>query len=676
MVSLFNIQHRSIRVQLSGMVALLIAIAFSVTGYLVYSESYQTLLTKTLTEQQSKVESVAVNLSQFFDGYLDEAKMLESAFSNGYLNGLQVASDTVVINGQVLPELSSNNGTVSSNLIVDRFRQDTGAVATVFVRQNNSLIRLSTSLSNHQGQRVVGTALASDSAAYRAIMSGKSHYAMSELFGSKYLTYYAALQDHNNRVIGASFVGIPVDEASAGLFRSLSDVRWGDSGYTTVFGNNNRNRGEFLYSPITQLIGQNLLQMDGANLYQQMFEQESGQFLYEDQRAGKSAQKYAVFAKVSGWDWVISGGTWVDEITKEAQTLLVEIIVVASLASIFTIAALSWVLARIIRPLTYANQYMTALGEGRVSVEIPSVPANSNNEITNLTYQMGQMAQRLNNLVGEIKATSQHSGESALQVAEHASCNLDQTEAQQRQVDQMAAAIEEMASSANSVAEQVEAVAHNVRSANHDSTAGVQLVSDMTGEIGNLADQLNASTDAIEKVSEESKNIQAVTNMIDAIAEQTNLLALNAAIEAARAGEQGRGFAVVADEVRQLAQRTQNSVQEVVTIISQLQSRIETSVGLMGSSQQTGDSVRQKASAAGESLQSITAQIDNIASMAENIAATSEQQAQVSSEIAANASEVSDINRKTRDTSEQTASSANELQQLSRNLSQQMDYFS
>nr|WP_028112598.1 Cache 3/Cache 2 fusion domain-containing protein [Ferrimonas kyonanensis] len=677
MFNLVNFKNKGISFQLCSIIATLIVLSFSITGYLVYQESYKTLLNKTLTEHESKVKALSSTLEQSFNGYLTEAKVLENTFQNQYLDGLSVATTPVTLKGKAVRDLATFGERVSNNRLVDRFTKDTGAVATVFVMQDGDFIRLSTSLTNDHNQRVVGTALTRSSKAYRALKQLQSYYAKVALFGKQYLTYYAPMLNDAGQLIGATFVGLPVDKAAQALFENLSNISWGDSGYTIIFDNAADNRGAYLHHPVKDNLSKNIIQLATPEKpFQNLFERDAGVVRYPHEFNGVVGEKYLVFAAVSGWNWVISGGTFINEVTKESQQLMTTIVLVAGLASLFTVAVVTWSLQRIIRPLSRANGYMSALGQGRVSLDIPQVPADSSNEITNLTHNMRTMAQRLNQLVGDIKVTSAHSHAAADEVSGFANNNLNQSEQQQQQVDQMATAIEEMASSANAVAEQVEAVANNVRNAHLDSESGARQVVEMEQEIGNLGEQLNASTDAIHQVSEESKNIQSVTNMIDSIAEQTNLLALNAAIEAARAGEQGRGFAVVADEVRQLAHRTQHSVQEVVAIISQLQGRIDSAVALMNASQSTSVTVKDKAQAAGGALRNITSQITAIASMAESMATTSEQQAQVSQEIAANATQVSDLNRMTRDTSAQTADSAAELQRLSENLNTQVAFFS
>ncbi|EHU9520688.1 Cache 3/Cache 2 fusion domain-containing protein [Vibrio vulnificus] len=672
-------RNQSVGFQLKLVITLCLLIAFGGTATLVYRNASEVLLENTLREHQSKVESMAATIAGQFDAYLHTAKVLESTFRNGYLAGVYVEDYQVDFNGKSLRDMTQyGESLINDTKLVDSFTRDTGAVATLFAPIDNDFIRVSTSLKNPAGQRVVGTSLGYNHPAYQKLRSGQPYYAQVKLFGESYITYYSPILDAQNKVTGVSFIGLPVQKATEDLFSALNQVKWGDTGYTIVVDNDQSNLGKYLLHPTRTQNDPSIIDTadyDGNKPYVAIFENKSGLIRYRHEYQGTVGEKYLVYTEIPGWNWKLLGGTFISEVTKGSQTLLKLIIAIATAVAVATFAILTFAINRNLHPLTTLNALMARLAKGEVSIQIASTSQPSKNEITNLTNGVANMANQLNMLVGEIRQTAETVYIASHSVSEDAGNNLSQADRQQEQVEQVVTAIEEMATSAQSVAQQVESIADNVRSANEDSQSGLSLVEGVCIDVAELNDQLDRSAHAIKQVNTDSESIQTVTKMIDEIAEQTNLLALNAAIEAARAGEQGRGFAVVADEVRTLAHRTQTSVKDVVQIIEKLKASTGNAVGLMSQSQQSANQVLDKAQEAGSSLEAIASQVHAIAAQAETIAATSEQQAQVSQEIAANAHSISDLNRQSRATSAQTSESAEELQKQANSLKSQVDFF-
>ncbi|MCE7613383.1 methyl-accepting chemotaxis protein, partial [Vibrio fluvialis] len=376
-----------------------------------------------------------------------------------------------------------------------------------------------------------------------------------------------------------------------------------------------------------------------------------------------------------GWNWILLGGTRVDEITQSSQQLLTLIALISLLVGALTYFVMSGVIHRLLKPLGQLRATMEKMAQGEVSLNLKTSNGASNNEMVLLTQGASQMARALNQLVGQIRETSQRISAQSVSVAGDAQGNLAQSERQQQQIELVVAAIEQMATSARASAQQIDVIADNVREANRDTQHGLEVVATVGTHVDELLAQLTDSTQAIRQVGDNSERIQQVTQMIDEIAEQTNLLALNAAIEAARAGEQGRGFAVVADEVRTLAHRTQSSVKNVVTIIDELRQSTASAVRLTEQSQRKVSEVQTHSAQVGIALQAIAAQVASIAQQSEAIAAAVEEQAQVSSQVADNASQISELNALGRSSSEQSARSAERLQQEARALDQQVAYF-
>ncbi|HHF3274564.1 TPA: methyl-accepting chemotaxis protein [Vibrio alginolyticus] len=672
-------RNQSVGFQLKLVITLCLFIAFSSIAALVYRNASDVLLESTLKEHQSKVESMAKTIAGQFDAYLHTAKVLESTFRNGYLAGVYVENYTVDFMGHEVPNITQySESLINDTKLVDSFTRDTGAIATLFAPLGDDFIRVSTSLKDPQGQRAVGTTLGINHPGYQQLKAGQPYYAQIKLYGERYITYYAPIKDATGKVAGLSFIGLPVDQATQTLFDVLEEIKWGDTGYTIIVDDDDNNLGKYLLHPAKSGSDSSILEVadyNGHKPFGQIFEQSSGLIRYPFEYQGNVGEKYLVYTEVPGWNWKLLGGTFIKEVTKGSDTLLTLIAIISSVAAIITFVVLTLFLNRSLQPLTTLNSYMTRLAGGEVSLNIPASRKASKNEITNLSSGVASMASQLNELVGKIRSTSDLVESNSTSVANDAHSNLTQADRQQQEVEQVVTAIEEMASSAQSVAQQVESIAENVRSANTDSQSGLAIVEGVCIDVAQLNDQLDQSATAIEQVNRDSESIQTVTKMIDEIAEQTNLLALNAAIEAARAGEQGRGFAVVADEVRTLAHRTQSSVQDVVEIIEKLKGSTHNAVNMMTDSQRSANQVLDKAQDAGTALEAIAVQVQSIASQADAIAATSEEQAQVSQEIAANAHSISELNRESRNTSAKTSQSAIELQQQARNLKEQVDFF-
>ncbi|HCZ9265217.1 TPA: methyl-accepting chemotaxis protein [Vibrio alginolyticus] len=672
-------RNQSVGFQLKLVITLCLFIAFSSIAALVYRNASDVLLESTLKEHQSKVESMAKTIAGQFDAYLHTAKVLESTFRNGYLAGVYVENYTVDFMGHEVPNITQySESLINDTKLVDSFTRDTGAIATLFAPLGDDFIRVSTSLKDPQGQRAVGTTLGINHPGYQQLKAGQPYYAQIKLYGERYITYYAPIKDATGKVAGLSFIGLPVDQVTQTLFDALEEIKWGDTGYTIIVDNDDNNLGKYLLHPAKSGSDSSILEVadyNGHKPFGQIFEQSSGLIRYPFEYQGNVGEKYLVYTEVPGWNWKLLGGTFIKEVTKGSDTLLTLIAIISSVAAIITFVVLTLFLNRSLQPLTTLNSYMTRLAGGEVSLNIPASRKASKNEITNLSSGVASMASQLNELVGKIRSTSDLVESNSTSVANDAHSNLTQADRQQQEVEQVVTAIEEMASSAQSVAQQVESIAENVRSANTDSQSGLAIVEGVCIDVAQLNDQLDQSATAIEQVNRDSESIQTVTKMIDEIAEQTNLLALNAAIEAARAGEQGRGFAVVADEVRTLAHRTQSSVQDVVEIIEKLKGSTHNAVNMMTDSQRSANQVLDKAQDAGTALEAIAVQVQSIASQADAIAATSEEQAQVSQEIAANAHSISELNRESRNTSAKTSQSAIELQQQARNLKEQVDFF-
>lgn len=282
--------------------------------------------------------------------------------------------------------------------------------------------------------------------------------------------------------------------------------------------------------------------------------------------------------------------------------------------------------------------------------------------------ELGKIAEHFNSMVGSfqhlieqviesvatINTSCKHVSENAMLASEGVAQQLNET-------DMVATAITEMGATIDEIAKTTELAAQKAGKTHDNAQSGQLEVEQTIHKIQSLAEQLNSSAAVVSELEHDSETIGSVLDVIRGIAEQTNLLALNAAIEAARAGEQGRGFAVVADEVRSLAMRTQSSTQEIANIIQTLQSRTRSIVQLMDASQKQGAESAEQAAAAGALLKLINNDVRNIMDMSTQIAAAIEEQSMVAAEVNKNVVVIRDIAEESSKAADANASASDEL---------------
>ena len=358
-----------------------------------------------------------------------------------------------------------------------------------------------------------------------------------------------------------------------------------------------------------------------------------------------------------------------DEESAAARTLQ---LVSASLALLFGMFA-AWLISRqITAPLGVTLASVKRIAEGDLTA---TVQVDRHDEMGQLQQGIQHMATTLRELIAGIRDSV---GQIA-SAAEQLSAVTEQTSAgansQKNETDQVATAMHEMSATVQEVARNAEQASQAANQADGQARVGDQVVAEVIAQIERLAAEVSRSSDAMNGLQQESDKIGSVMDVIKSVAEQTNLLALNAAIEAARAGEAGRGFAVVADEVRGLAQRTQKSTEEIEALIAGLQSGTQQVAAVMRNSRTLTDSSVELTRKAGDSLGSITQAVSSIQSMNQQIAAAAEEQSAVADEISRSILSVRDVSEQTATASDETAKSSAELARLGGQLQSMVSRF-
>ncbi|HAS8127465.1 TPA: methyl-accepting chemotaxis protein [Vibrio vulnificus] len=343
------------------------------------------------------------------------------------------------------------------------------------------------------------------------------------------------------------------------------------------------------------------------------------------------------------WDWVLGTGIYIDDIDTQVAEHRVQSIASLNehtLSAIgFTLVGLliacgviSVIVSRAILPLQHiaASLQDVAAGGGDLTARLS---VESQDEVGEVAKAFNQFMDKLHPLMVDIRNSAQTVQSAATGLDQQTSLASNQMQTHCLETDKVVTAVTEMSATAREVANNTHATAQAIDSANAQISEAQVEVNHAIEGIGKLVDEVNITSDAISQLSQQTDQITKVLQVIGEIAEQTNLLALNAAIEAARAGEQGRGFAVVADEVRSLASRTQNSTLEIGDMLKQLQNGVARAVTTMSASQERGEQTALESVQIKESLAGIQSAVEMIRDMGIQTASAAEQQSAVAEDI-------------------------------------------
>lgn len=377
-------------------------------------------------------------------------------------------------------------------------------------------------------------------------------------------------------------------------------------------------------------------------------------------RAGKDGSHYVDYSFVLGggdvlvpkvgyaqylpkWDLAFGTSVNLDGVERDVQLARAEfqgridnlllIMIGSALALLLLMGGLAVVMSNsILRPLLHikANLDDMAAGNGNLTYRLP---VTTQDELGELALSFNLFVEKIHGLVRQVAATTTQLSALVGAVSSQAQRSEQAMEGQRQETDQVATAINEMSAAAQEVANSAQRAAEAARETDQEGQSAKRVVDQSIESIHDLVGEVRSSSTSLENLRQDVQGIVGVLEVIRSIADQTNLLALNAAIEAARAGEAGRGFAVVADEVRALASRTQQSTGEIQSMIDRLQSATSESVKAMQRASEMGDETRQQATCAGVSLQAIATLIGTINSMNAQIASAAEEQTAVAEEI-------------------------------------------
>ncbi len=385
-------------------------------------------------------------------------------------------------------------------------------------------------------------------------------------------------------------------------------------------------------------------------------------------------EKLALTVAVPGTDWnilfVLDKSTLMEPLYSK---LFQQVIIALVIGGAFSLV-LSLFINFLFRPLKTVSDALQTIANGNGDLT-QRIPLNTQDEIGRLATNFNRFVGSLSELISHVRGLARDIDSEADQGLKRSQGSVRELSRQQQELTMVATAVTEMASATQEIANNAEQTAAAAIQSSERSESGRSLVNKTRESITQLSDDISDATEVITQLDRHAQEINGILATIQGIAEQTNLLALNAAIEAARAGEQGRGFAVVADEVRVLSQRTAASTTEIQSTIETLQRTTQKAVGMMAKSQNMAAHSVQDALDASTALEEITRAVSSISDMANQIATAAEEQSHVTGEITTNVTAIKDVADELANDSIHAQDDANKLQAHAADLSSKVAHF-
>lgn len=460
---------------------------------------------------------------------------------------------------------------------------------------------------------------------------------------------------------------------------TLQSLRYGNNDYFWVHSNDL----QMIMHPFsTQLVGNSVADVkdpNGKYLFREMVDVVKGQsagfvdYMWPKPGVTDPVPKISYVAGFAPWGWILGSGIYLDDVAEAFWADMLPKLSLAALGLLLLVAVNLLIALSVSRPLAQAVAAMQDIagGEGDLSRHLD---ASGNDEVSGLARSFNAFTDRLAQVIDDLREVVARNRRIAGDVGIAMSTAEASYNQQNSELDTIASAVEQMSATSDEVAQRMSDSADAARQANRHTADGRQTADATSRSMQKLADDITHASEAVSELNAQSHTIDSVLGVIRAVAEQTNLLALNAAIEAARAGEQGRGFAVVADEVRTLASRTQASTDEIRSIIDSLQAGTAKAVSSMADSYRQSEDLQQQVENSRSALQSIAGSVDTITDMTSQVAAAAEQQSRTSTEISASLGQLSNLGdrvlRELQDTARNTQQLTDAAQQLDQLISQ------
>ncbi len=719
----FTMRNWSLGKKLIAAEALLVFLLLAAFTFYVYTYS-KTLLESSHIDDMKRQVNLAKGMLEVYENTVSQStEKFSNVFTSYFPERFQLDPRRTVKIGVVdTPVLLQGNRALNLSFeTIDHFTKMTGAVATVFAKNGDDFVRITTSLKKQDGSRALGTTLGKKHPAYNYLIKGESYLGRATLFGRDYSTKYVPIKGSGGEIIGILFVGFDTSDALNFMKQQMKAIKIGKTGFIFALNaEDGEQQGTLVIHPHDE--GKNIIEAkdkDGREFAREMIRNRQGlsRFFWTNSGEKESTPRemVAVYSYLDNLKMIVAAGAFEDEITADIRQLRNTLLAASILIVLIIIGVLFYAAQRmVVQPLREAVAFAGIVAGGDLS---KSLIVSNRDEIGLLGEALNQMVSGLKEMIGKIRGTSgqlasaandisassahlnraalsqasateetsstmmqmtasirtvaanadtlavnadevtasiQELGTSSEQVAKNAEVMAesvteatssveqmtvtighmaDNNQELQKVVGESAATIEQMAASIKEVAKNVEDADVVAKAAAQEAVAGQEAVNEALSAMQRVAEVIGKTAESIMNLDKRSEEIGNIVKVISGIADKSNLLALNASIQAAQAGDAGLGFAVVAEEMRTLANQSANATREIGRVISQVQADTGKSVQYGELAAREAQVSMELSGAAGNSLNNIVESIEQTSGLMSNIARMTAEQANASTQV-------------------------------------------
>ena len=666
---------------LALLAASIVLIVTVILAFVVNRQVTQFALDSAGEEIRRQIGSVRALLDLAYDNEQARAERAMKQLTRLYGGRLERRDESVAVGEAQLPQLRLNGQLLNNHFaIAEEFYVQNETDNALLVRKGDDFFYISGVLGAKQATPLMGKPLMPSARVNlkEKLLAGETIIDLALRDGKYAMVGYAPLRDGDGQVVAALAVRMDLEKAGLRALREqMRRIKLAKTGYLFAVAQEPKSDAvRFTLHPKLEGKLDTELPEYVKGVTRPLIRDKEGSMTY-DWPAGDngSEQKLMIFIHSAKWDWVIGATGPVDEFVEDALRLRNMLMTASALSGAFIIAILFFAINRGLAPLAGVVSGLREVERGNIGIRFTEGPRSSRNEVDVLARELNGTLATLANLIGNIASATRQIDDTARD-QEHSSDQVAHASSQQSQAaSAMAAAVEQLSVSIGQVAEHAREASQLAERARSSSSEGRTVVDSAMGDLQALARELNDSAERVVALGAKSQEISSIVGTIREIADQTNLLALNAAIEAARAGEQGRGFAVVADEVRKLAERTGHSTQEIASMITAISDETRRAAEQMQDVRGRMDAGMARINGIGEVLATIDENNGQTEIVVRDIASATHEQSAASGDISRQVENISHMAEENASTAQSNRQQAVEMMSLAGNLREAVSRF-